>query len=144
MRQVEEKQTYFPPPSFFYFFSLVSTGVRGDSSGQEDVLCCGWGPVSDDHSGYGFVPADFSSGCRTGKSCPHKQQVFFTILCTYQDFKVKHISISQMEASYVSMILFVSRAWDAVSDPLVGYLVGRSNWTPIGKLTPWSVGGATC
>lgn len=73
-----------------------------------------------------------------------KTYYFLTIPCTYQDFKVKHISISQMEASYVSMILFVSRAWDAVSDPLVGYLVGRSNWTPIGKLTPWSVGGATC
>lgn len=140
MRQVEEKQTYFPPPSCL-LFSLVSTGVRGDSSGQEDVLCCGWGPVSDDHSGYGFVPADFSSGCRTGKNLLFS---YNTILCTYQDFKVKHISISQMEASYVSMILFVSRAWDAVSDPLVGYLVGRSNWTPIGKLTPWSVGGATC
>lgn len=40
------------------------------------------------------------------------------------------------------MILFVSRAWDAVTDPLIGYLVGRSNWTPIGKLTPWLVGGA--
>lgn len=47
-----------------------------------------------------------------------------------------------MEASYVSMILFVSRAWDAVTDPLIGYLVGRSNWTPIGKLTPWLVGAA--
>uniref|UniRef100_A0A3B4G7H2 Sodium-dependent lysophosphatidylcholine symporter 1-like n=1 Tax=Pundamilia nyererei TaxID=303518 RepID=A0A3B4G7H2_9CICH len=42
-------------------------------------------------------------------------------------------------AFYVSMILFVSRAWDAVTDPLVGYLVSRSNWTPIGKLTPWMV-----
>lgn len=40
------------------------------------------------------------------------------------------------------MILFVSRAWDAVTDPLVGYLVGRSRWTPVGKLTPWWVGGA--
>lgn len=50
---------------------------------------------------------------------------------------------SQMEAFYVSMILFVSRAWDAVTDPLVGYLVSRSKWTPIGKLTPWLVGGAT-
>lgn len=46
-----------------------------------------------------------------------------------------------MEAFYVSMILFVSHAWDAVTDPLVGYLVSRSNWTPIGKLTPWLVGG---
>lgn len=46
-----------------------------------------------------------------------------------------------MEALYVSMILFVSRAWDAVTDPLVGYLVTRSRRTPIGKLLPWWVGG---
>lgn len=45
-----------------------------------------------------------------------------------------------MEAFYVSLILFVSPAWDAVSDPLIGYLVGRSPWTPIGKLSPWLVG----
>lgn len=72
----------------------------------------------------------------------------YTMLCTYLNFKIKHPSILQMEASYVSMILFVSRAWDAVTDPLVGYLVSRSNWTPIGKLAPWLVGwvvgGATC
>lgn len=53
--------------------------------------------------------------------------------------QVKHPSVLQMEASYVSVILFVSRAWDAVSDPLIGYLVGRSVWTRIGKLTPWLV-----
>lgn len=45
-----------------------------------------------------------------------------------------------MEAFHVSLILFVSRAWDAVSDPLIGYLVGRSPWTSVGKLTPWWVG----
>ncbi|KAK0133947.1 Sodium-dependent lysophosphatidylcholine symporter 1-B [Merluccius polli] len=49
------------------------------------------------------------------------------------------LDVVQMEAFYVSMILFVSRAWDAVTDPLVGYLVSRSNWTPIGKLMPWVV-----
>uniref|UniRef100_A0A3B4GB55 Sodium-dependent lysophosphatidylcholine symporter 1-like n=1 Tax=Pundamilia nyererei TaxID=303518 RepID=A0A3B4GB55_9CICH len=49
------------------------------------------------------------------------------------------LDVVKMEAFYVSMILFVSRAWDAVTDPLVGYLVSRSNWTPIGKLTPWMV-----
>ncbi|XP_023260878.1 sodium-dependent lysophosphatidylcholine symporter 1-like [Seriola lalandi dorsalis] len=47
------------------------------------------------------------------------------------------LDVVQMQASYVSMILFVSRAWDAVTDPLVGYLVSRSKRTPIGKLTPW-------
>ncbi|XP_074498620.1 sodium-dependent lysophosphatidylcholine symporter 1-B-like [Sebastes fasciatus] len=49
------------------------------------------------------------------------------------------LDVVQMEASYVSMILFVSRAWDAVTDPLIGYLVSCSNWTPIGKLTPWLI-----
>ncbi|XP_029910644.1 sodium-dependent lysophosphatidylcholine symporter 1-B-like [Myripristis murdjan] len=49
------------------------------------------------------------------------------------------LDVVKMEAFYVSMILFVSRAWDAVTDPLIGYLVSRSNWTPIGKLIPWTV-----
>lgn len=52
--------------------SVGFTGVGGDSSGQEDVLCCGWGPVSDDHSSYGFFPADLSPGCCSGKCCPLK------------------------------------------------------------------------
>ncbi|XP_018530057.2 sodium-dependent lysophosphatidylcholine symporter 1-B-like, partial [Lates calcarifer] len=49
------------------------------------------------------------------------------------------LDIVQMEAFYVSMILFLSQAWDAVTDPVVGYLVSRSKWTRIGKLTPWLV-----
>ena len=54
---------------------------------------------------------------------------------------VGHVSVgsSQMDAFYVSLILFVSHAWDAVTDPLVGYLVSRSRWTPIGKFMPWLV-----
>ncbi|XP_076022910.1 sodium-dependent lysophosphatidylcholine symporter 1-B-like [Genypterus blacodes] len=49
------------------------------------------------------------------------------------------LDVVQMGAFYVSMILFASRAWDAVTDPLIGYLVSRSRWTPIGKLMPWLV-----
>uniref|UniRef100_A0A4W5KLL9 Major facilitator superfamily domain containing 2a-like 2 n=1 Tax=Hucho hucho TaxID=62062 RepID=A0A4W5KLL9_9TELE len=49
------------------------------------------------------------------------------------------LDVVQIEAFYVSLILFVSRAWDAVMDPLVGYLVSRSGLTPIGKLMPWVV-----
>ncbi|KAJ3586683.1 hypothetical protein NHX12_013079 [Muraenolepis orangiensis] len=47
------------------------------------------------------------------------------------------LDVVQMEAPSVSMILLVSRAWDAVTDPLVGYLVGRSHRTRIGKFMPW-------
>ncbi|XP_032419304.1 LOW QUALITY PROTEIN: sodium-dependent lysophosphatidylcholine symporter 1-B-like [Xiphophorus hellerii] len=49
------------------------------------------------------------------------------------------LDVVQMKASSVSLILFLSRVWDAVTDPLVGYLVTRSTWTPIGKLKPWLV-----
>ncbi|XP_062316502.1 sodium-dependent lysophosphatidylcholine symporter 1-like [Osmerus eperlanus] len=49
------------------------------------------------------------------------------------------LDVVQMDAFYVSLILFVSHAWDAVTDPLVGYLVSRSRWTPIGKFMPWVV-----
>ncbi|XP_051759954.1 sodium-dependent lysophosphatidylcholine symporter 1-B-like isoform X2 [Ctenopharyngodon idella] len=46
------------------------------------------------------------------------------------------LDVVQMEAFSVSLILFISHAWDAVTDPLVGYLVSRSRWTQIGKLLP--------
>ncbi|XP_067269183.1 sodium-dependent lysophosphatidylcholine symporter 1-B-like [Pseudorasbora parva] len=49
------------------------------------------------------------------------------------------LDVVQMEAFSVSLILFISHAWDAVTDPLVGYLVSRSRWTQIGKLLPWAV-----
>ncbi|XP_070695875.1 sodium-dependent lysophosphatidylcholine symporter 1-B-like [Pempheris klunzingeri] len=62
-----------------------------------------------------------------------------TAVATGVSLQIFLLDVVQMEAFYVSMILFVSRAWDAVTDPLVGYLVSRSYWTPVGKLTPWLV-----
>ncbi|XP_042563480.1 sodium-dependent lysophosphatidylcholine symporter 1-like [Clupea harengus] len=49
------------------------------------------------------------------------------------------LDVVRMEASFVSLILFLSRAWDAITDPLVGYLVSRTPHTPTGKLLPWMV-----
>ncbi|KAL1269290.1 hypothetical protein QQF64_031579 [Cirrhinus molitorella] len=49
------------------------------------------------------------------------------------------LDVVQMEAFSVSLILFISHAWDAVTDPVVGYLVSRSSWTQIGRLLPWVV-----
>ncbi len=49
-------------------FSLVFAGVGGNSSGQEDVLCCGWGPISDYRSSYRCFSADISPGCCAGKT----------------------------------------------------------------------------
>ncbi|XP_043111031.1 LOW QUALITY PROTEIN: sodium-dependent lysophosphatidylcholine symporter 1-A-like [Puntigrus tetrazona] len=36
-----------------------------------------------------------------------------------------------------SVILFVGRAWDAVTDPTVGFFVSRSPWTRHGRMMPW-------
>ncbi|KAG5838554.1 hypothetical protein ANANG_G00224870 [Anguilla anguilla] len=49
------------------------------------------------------------------------------------------LDVVQMDAFYVSLILFMGRAWDAITDPLVGYLISKSGRTRIGKLIPWLV-----
>ncbi|XP_061075985.1 sodium-dependent lysophosphatidylcholine symporter 1-like [Conger conger] len=47
------------------------------------------------------------------------------------------LDVVQLDALYASLVLFLVRVWDAVTDPLVGYLVSRSSRTSIGKLLPW-------
>ncbi|XP_069035564.1 sodium-dependent lysophosphatidylcholine symporter 1 isoform X1 [Lepisosteus oculatus] len=49
------------------------------------------------------------------------------------------LDVVQMEAFYVSLILFLGRAWDAITDPLIGYVVSKSGKTRFGKLIPWAV-----
>ncbi|XP_027621775.1 sodium-dependent lysophosphatidylcholine symporter 1-like isoform X2 [Tupaia chinensis] len=46
-------------------------------------------------------------------------------------------SESQLEPFHASSILFLGRAWDAVSDPTVGFLVSKSPRRKCGKLIPW-------
>ncbi|XP_008279664.1 major facilitator superfamily domain-containing protein 2A-B-like [Stegastes partitus] len=47
------------------------------------------------------------------------------------------LDVAQLDPFYASIILFVGRAWDAVTDPTVGFLVSRSRWTGIGRMMPW-------
>ncbi|XP_029975967.1 sodium-dependent lysophosphatidylcholine symporter 1-B [Salarias fasciatus] len=47
------------------------------------------------------------------------------------------LDVAQLDAFYASIILFVGRAWDAVTDPTVGFLVSRSPWTRFGRMLPW-------
>uniref|UniRef100_A0AAY3ZTS6 Uncharacterized protein n=1 Tax=Denticeps clupeoides TaxID=299321 RepID=A0AAY3ZTS6_9TELE len=47
------------------------------------------------------------------------------------------LDVVQMNPFYASIILFVGRAWDAVTDPTVGFLVSRSRWTWMGRMMPW-------
>ncbi|XP_072046349.1 sodium-dependent lysophosphatidylcholine symporter 1-B-like [Amphiura filiformis] len=57
-----------------------------------------------------------------------------------------YISIFLLETAkippvYTSLIVFIGRIWDGVSDPIVAYLVSRTN-SKYGVLKPWMVVGA--
>lgn len=49
------------------------------------------------------------------------------------------LDVAQLDPFYASIILFVGRAWDAITDPTVGFLVSQSRWTFIGRMMPWIV-----
>ncbi|XP_035422990.1 sodium-dependent lysophosphatidylcholine symporter 1-like isoform X5 [Cygnus atratus] len=47
------------------------------------------------------------------------------------------LDVVQLEPFHASLILFLGRAWDAVTDPAVGFLVSKSPRRKYGKLIPW-------
>ncbi|KAM9842977.1 sodium-dependent lysophosphatidylcholine symporter 1-B-like [Aulostomus maculatus] len=47
------------------------------------------------------------------------------------------LDVAQLDPFHASIILFAGRAWDAVTDPTVGFLVSRSRCTRIGRMMPW-------
>lgn len=49
------------------------------------------------------------------------------------------LDVVQMTPFNASIILFTGRVWDAITDPLVGFFVSRSSWTPFGRLMPWII-----
>nr|XP_046269303.1 sodium-dependent lysophosphatidylcholine symporter 1-B-like [Scatophagus argus] len=49
------------------------------------------------------------------------------------------LDVAQLDPFHASIILFVGRAWDAITDPTVGFLVSQSRWTAIGRMMPWII-----
>uniref|UniRef100_A0A8C0JRV4 MFSD2 lysolipid transporter A, lysophospholipid n=1 Tax=Canis lupus dingo TaxID=286419 RepID=A0A8C0JRV4_CANLU len=49
------------------------------------------------------------------------------------------LDVAQVEPFFASIILFVGRAWDAFTDPLVGFCISKSSWTRLGRLMPWII-----
>ncbi|XP_074013406.1 sodium-dependent lysophosphatidylcholine symporter 1-like isoform X2 [Numenius arquata] len=47
------------------------------------------------------------------------------------------LDVAQMEPFHASLIIFLGRAWDAVTDPAIGFLVSKSPRRKYGKLVPW-------
>uniref|UniRef100_A0A8P4G117 MFSD2 lysolipid transporter B, sphingolipid n=1 Tax=Dicentrarchus labrax TaxID=13489 RepID=A0A8P4G117_DICLA len=50
------------------------------------------------------------------------------------------LDIAQINAFQASMVLFIGKAWGAVTDPIVGFFITKSRWTRIGRLMPWMLG----
>ncbi|XP_017310606.1 sodium-dependent lysophosphatidylcholine symporter 1-B [Ictalurus punctatus] len=49
------------------------------------------------------------------------------------------LDVALLDPFYASVILFVGRAWDAITDPTVGFLVSRTPWTRFGRMMPWII-----
>ncbi|XP_075395423.1 sodium-dependent lysophosphatidylcholine symporter 1 [Tenrec ecaudatus] len=49
------------------------------------------------------------------------------------------LDVAQVDPLSASIILFVGRAWDAITDPLVGFFISKSSWTRLGRLMPWII-----
>ncbi|XP_028942349.1 sodium-dependent lysophosphatidylcholine symporter 1, partial [Antrostomus carolinensis] len=47
------------------------------------------------------------------------------------------LDVVQLEPFHASLIIFFGRAWDAVTDPAIGFLVSKSPRRKYGKLVPW-------
>uniref|UniRef100_A0A3P9A2L6 Major facilitator superfamily domain containing 2B n=1 Tax=Esox lucius TaxID=8010 RepID=A0A3P9A2L6_ESOLU len=50
------------------------------------------------------------------------------------------LDVAQINPFQASMVLFIGKAWGAVTDPVVGFFITKSRWTKIGRLMPWMVG----
>uniref|UniRef100_A0A8C3J0F4 Uncharacterized protein n=1 Tax=Calidris pygmaea TaxID=425635 RepID=A0A8C3J0F4_9CHAR len=47
------------------------------------------------------------------------------------------LDVARVEPFHASLIIFLGRAWDAVTDPAIGFLVSKSPRRKYGKLVPW-------
>ncbi|MGH0135294.1 UNVERIFIED_CONTAM: hypothetical protein FKN15_000860 [Acipenser sinensis] len=50
------------------------------------------------------------------------------------------LDVARISPFQVSLVLFIGKAWGAVTDPVVGFFISKSKWTKIGRLMPWMVG----
>ncbi|KAM6954398.1 major facilitator superfamily domain-containing protein 2B [Aplochiton taeniatus] len=55
-------------------------------------------------------------------------------------FQIYLLDVAQINPFQASMVLFIGKAWGAVTDPIVGFFITKSRWTKIGRLMPWMVG----
>ncbi|XP_043366112.1 major facilitator superfamily domain-containing protein 2B isoform X2 [Dermochelys coriacea] len=50
------------------------------------------------------------------------------------------LDIAHITPFHASLVLFIGKAWGAVTDPVAGFFISKSKWTKIGRLMPWLLG----
>ncbi|XP_067677471.1 sodium-dependent lysophosphatidylcholine symporter 1-B-like isoform X2 [Haliotis asinina] len=63
-------------------------------------------------------------------------QICSTIIGFYLNIFL--LEVAQIPPQYISIVLFGGKAWDAITDPMCGYLVNRTE-TRFGKMRPWII-----
>uniref|UniRef100_A0A8C0NWL7 Sodium-dependent lysophosphatidylcholine symporter 1 n=3 Tax=Canis lupus TaxID=9612 RepID=A0A8C0NWL7_CANLF len=66
-------------------------------------------------------------------------QIYLLDVAQKDEGVILYLSPFQVEPFFASIILFVGRAWDAFTDPLVGFCISKSSWTRLGRLMPWII-----
>ncbi|XP_071882477.1 sodium-dependent lysophosphatidylcholine symporter 1 isoform X3 [Anas platyrhynchos] len=109
--------------------AVMLRGAHGDAEGQEGADPQGRASQGEEKPGLplcrklcyavGGIPYQM-----TGNALGFFLQIFL-------------LDVVQLEPFHASLILFLGRAWDAVTDPAVGFLVSKSPRRKFGKLIPW-------
>ncbi|XP_032640760.1 sphingosine-1-phosphate transporter MFSD2B isoform X2 [Chelonoidis abingdonii] len=50
------------------------------------------------------------------------------------------LDIAHITPFHASLVLFIGKAWGAVTDPVAGFFISKSKRTKIGRLMPWMLG----
>lgn len=50
------------------------------------------------------------------------------------------LDVARIPAAQASLVLFVGKLLGAAADPAAGFIISRSPWTRLGRLTPWILG----
>ncbi|XP_067400962.1 sphingosine-1-phosphate transporter MFSD2B [Emydura macquarii macquarii] len=50
------------------------------------------------------------------------------------------LDIAHITPFHASLVLFIGKAWGAVTDPVAGFFISKTKWTKIGRLMPWMLG----
>ncbi|XP_067302652.1 sodium-dependent lysophosphatidylcholine symporter 1 [Pseudorasbora parva] len=108
--------------------------MLGEKTGKDNIIYCATENDDNQQKAPGGIPL-------SKKLCYAIGGMPYQMTATVKGFfmQIFLLDVVKMDAFSASIILFLGRAWDAITDPLIGYAVSKSGRTKIGKLIPWII-----